>query len=671
VTLRCLTANRRGSITVIAALSLLGVVGATGLAIDLNRGYEQRIRNQRVADMAALAAAMAYKANGSETILRPTALDLVTIHGMANATINVELLADTPTAGSKAVRVSISTPLSLSLTRIFGATTSVPVGASALARLGGASTTTPCIMGLASSGNAIETQGGASINATDCAITAVGSVNNGGNSITAKKIVSGAGDIINSWGKIVADSVQYAGSLSYPSYNEGNVPAASKRTKQASTVSDPLENNMDLIAARQLLGNYRSPRAIANPVTPACSTAWTFGWSPSSNVTAYRTSDANFIVPAGNYCLKSLSITGGSVTFQPGSTVTVSNGLIVSGGASATFGSGTYRINGGFNTGSSGVTFGDGELSIGSGTTSFAGTTRIGNGPVTIAGNISLGGGTKVTMGAGDHAFKGITIGGGGWMWLGDGNLDVDGPIKIDGDSTLIAGQGDYTLANAGGDAINLSGSARFFMDDGQFSANGNIITAGGSRLVFGRTANHLIKGNMTIAGSVLFGAGRYTISGGFTNGTGGTTWPYTSPINNRTWGTTLEGVSVSGFDMAGVSVSFIMGGTLNLSGGAQTKLIAPLTTTSGGALADILMDSLTTADTNWGAGAQSTFVGVVHLPKSYVKMSGGNNTLSSGQCFTLIASRVLASGGATAGTACKSISDFYGANGGSVELVG
>ena len=62
--------------------------------------------------------------------------------------------------------------------------------------------------------------------------------------------------------------------------------------------------------------------------------------------------------------------------------------------------------------------------------------------------------------------------------------------------------------ANAGGDAITLSGSGRFFMGDGLFSANGNIVTAGGSRLVFGKTANHLINGNLSIAGSVLFGAG-------------------------------------------------------------------------------------------------------------------------------------------------------------------
>ena len=660
-----------GSVSVVAALSLIGVIGMAGLAVDLNRGYERRIATQRVADMAALAAAVAYKADGSQAILRPTAVDLVTAHGIIDATIDVALLADTPEAGAKAVRVELTTPLPFSLSRILGAAATMPVKVSAMARLAGSASATPCILGLASSGNAVETQGGATINATDCSVVGAGSVNNGGSGITAKEIVSGAADIINNYGTLSADLLRYAGSFSNPSWN-GNVPAADKRINQSTAISDPLANSMDLATARQLLGTFRTPRTIANPVTPACADIWTFGNSPSAGAAPFRQGNsAKFTVPAGNYCLSRITIDGGiTVTFQAGSTVTVANGVSVGGGSTVNFGDNVWRINGGFNSGSSGVTFGNGEVSIGAGTVSFAGTNRIGAGPVSIAANITLSGGTSLAVGAGSHGFKGISVGGGSWMTLGDGDLDVAGQIRIDGDSTLIAGTGNYTLANAGSDAITLSGSGRFFMGDGLFSANGNIVTAGGSRLVFGKTANHLINGNLSIAGSVLFGAGRYTVSGGLTNGTGGTTWPYTSPITNQSWGQTLEGVSVSGYDMAGVNVSFILGGTINLAGGARTKLIAPTSSVEGAAIADILVDSLTSQATNWGAGSQNVFSGVVHLPNSAVTMSGGNNSLSAGQCFTLIAYRVTASGGANAGTACKSISDLVGGSGGDVELV-
>ena len=258
-----------GSVSVVAALSLIGVIGMAGLAVDLNRGYERRIATQRVADMAALAAAVAYKADGSQAILRPTAVDLVTAHGITDATIDVALLADTPEAGAKAVRVELTTPLPLSLSRILGAAATMPVKVSAMARLAGSASATPCILGLASSGNAVETQGGATINATDCSVVGAGSVNNGGSGITAKEIVSGAADIINNYGTLSADLLRYAGSFSNPSWN-GNVPAADKRINQSTAISDPLANSMDLATARQLLGTFRTPRTIANPVTPAC-----------------------------------------------------------------------------------------------------------------------------------------------------------------------------------------------------------------------------------------------------------------------------------------------------------------------------------------------------------------------------------------------------------------
>jgi hypothetical protein len=200
-------------------------------------------------------------------------------------------------------------------------------------------------------------------------------------------------------------------------------------------------------------------------------------------------------------------------------------------------------------------------------------------------------------------------------------------------------------------------------MGDGEFSCSGGIATQGGSRLVFGATANHYLNGTMRIAGSVLFGQGRYTINGNFTNGTGGTTWPYTSTVTGQTYGNTLQGVSVSGFDMAGVNVTFILNGTVNLAGGAKTKLIAATSSASGGQIADILVDSQTSTATSWAAGANSIFVGMVHLPNSDVTMSGGTTTLSAGQCFMLTAKTISVTGGAATGSVCTSINSVGGSS--------
>ena len=665
--LRNLVADRGGGVSVLAALSAVSVMGMASFAVDLNRGYEAMVANQRVADMAALAAGVAYNAAKSEAILQPTADDLARVNGITSGTVVAQLVTDMPTAGAKAVRVTITVPITVTLGRVLGVGASYPVKTSATASLATQSTA-GCIVALASSGTAIETQGGATITAPNCAVAGAGTVANNGTGITAKNIVSGAGDIVNNYGTLAADLLRYAGSFTNPSWNN-NVPSADKRVKQSSTVSDPLADNLDLSSARSLIGSWRAPVALSNPTTPGGGAIWSFSSSPSAAVAGFRKGNStNFTVPTGNYTIDTLTASGGvTVTFAAGSKVTVARGVTIDGGAIVTFGNGTYRINGGF-TGS-GVTFGGGELYIGQGTVSFGGTNRIGNGPVTINAPLTLGGGTTLAIGAGAHAFGGISVGGGSWLTMGDGSLDVAGGISVGGDSTIIAGAGNVTIANPGARAISLGGSGRFFMGDGLFSANGSVFTEGGSRLVFGKTANHLINGDLTIAGSVLFGAGRYTVKGNFLNGTGGTTWPFTSPINNQTWGNTLESVDVSGYDMAGVNVSFILSGTINLAGGAKTLLMAPGTTTTGGAIADLLIDSLTSADTNWSNGATGVFSGTVHLPNSALTSSGGNSSNSSVRCFMLVAYRVTLTGGATAGSTCTGIGTGAGGSG-TVDLI-
>ena len=83
-----------------------------------------------------------------------------------------------------------------------------------------------------------------------------------------------------------------------------------------------------------------------------------------------------------------------------------------------------------------------------------------------------------------------------------------------------------------------------------------------------------------------------------------------------------------------------------------------------GGALAELIVDSLTDDNTNWTGGAANVFSGVVHFPNSNVKMAGGNTTSGGGACFSLIANRITLTGGAAAGSACKRMSDSGGSGG-------
>ncbi|WP_448658066.1 hypothetical protein ACPVPU_11465 [Sphingomonas sp. CJ99] len=655
--------DRQGTVGVIGALSLTAVIGMGGMAVDLNRGYDQRMTNQRVADMAALAAALAYKANSATSVLNPTAVDVTRLNGLSNASVTAELVNDYPTSGSKAVKVTLSTQVPIAMAAAIGFSGTYTVRVTSYAALNSSLPTAPiCILGLSTSGDAVSTSGGATIDAPECAVVGVGNVNNGGTRINARNIISGSGSITNNYGTLTTESLRYAGSFNNPAWN-GNVPAADKRLQTATGIVDPLANNAALAAARSLLGSTTAPDALTNPVTPVGSN-WTFSSSPDSTVAGFRQGNsAKYTVPAGTYTIGTLTVAGGiEVTFAPGSTITIAGG-VNNGGNKLEFGNGDIRINGGLNVGSSGIKFGNGSLHVGSGPVTGGGTNVIGDGTVIFNTDLNVAGGASLAIGNGTHQFRSLAVGGGSWLRMGTGNVSVSNGITVGGNSTLAMGNGDYRFGSGSGDAINLSGSAVMIMGDGQFSANGNITTAGGSRIVFGRTTNHLINGNMTIAGSALFGTSRYTINGNFTNGTGGTTWPYTSPVTGQTYGNTLEGVSVTGFDMAGVNVTFVLNGTFNLAGGAKTKLMANPSSVSGGAIADVLIHSLTSSATNWAAGAQNVFVGAVHLPNSDVTMSGGTTTLSAGQCFMLIANRVTATGGAAAGSACAGVA--YSANSG------
>ena len=663
-----LRANIRGGIGVIAALSLPAVIGAAGLAADLNRGLAQREIDQRAADMAALGAATAYKASASAAILQPTAQDIVAVNGLSGAAVSATLVANYPATGSQAVKVTVSQTLPYTLSRVLGFSRSYTVTAESYASLASAPAyAAPCFLALYNGSQALTTSGGATIGGTGCAVAAVGSIANGGTSITASDIISGSGAISNDYGTLSAKSLRYAGAFTNPSWNT-NVPPANARVNQATTLVDPWASSRELSQARAQIGVYVAVPTLSNPTTAGkTATNWSFDYSPVAPVKAYQTSQGNYTVPAGTYAIGKLSVAGGvSVTFQSGSTITVDSGL-ANAGKALTFGDVNLSVNGGFDTGSSGITIGKGTLSIGSGTATFNGTNIKGDGAVAINAVLTMGGGQKLTMGAGQHYFGGFVLSGGGSVTMGPGAFVAQKGVQIAGGSELSIGAGDVAIGPDGNsNAISVSGGANLFMGDGAFGANGNIVTSGGSRIIFGRTLNHQINGALTIDGGALFGAGRYTIKNGLTNtvGSNGGLWPFTSSFSGKTYGQSIGGQSTGGFDMVGADVTFILGGVLNLGGGAKTKLIAPFASVSGGQIADMLLHTMSGSTTAWAAGAGNNFSGTVYLPNSTVTLSGGNSTLSAGQCFVLIAYKITATGGAALGTACATMISAYGSGG-------
>ena len=111
--------DRRASATTIVALSLPVVIGAVGLAFDINRGYGQRVMNQRVADMAALAAAMEYQRDDAVDIDAVAGV-IAMANGLTGAVVDAELLTDFPNEGETAVEVTISRAVPFALASVLG-----------------------------------------------------------------------------------------------------------------------------------------------------------------------------------------------------------------------------------------------------------------------------------------------------------------------------------------------------------------------------------------------------------------------------------------------------------------------------------------------------------------------------------------------------------------------
>ena len=667
-----LLAEKQGGIGIMVGLSLPMVIGSIGLAFDANRGIEERIVNQRAADMAALGAAMAYMSSQNDSVLQPTAVDIGRVNGVSGATVTATVVSNYPNEGDQSVKVNVTSRVPFTLARVLGFSGTYAVGSTSYASLVSASQfAAPCFLALNGDSDDFTTNGGAVVNAPDCSVAAVGSIDHKSTGITAHDVIAGTGDISMTYGYLTADSARYAGAFDAPSWNTSY---PQKLVNKGTTLVDPWASDANLISARTQLGSYSAPVALSDPDTSShCSSPvdWSLGWNPNSNSPVYSYwTGSGYNIPAGTYCIKSLSTGGGlNINFASGSTVYITKGFANS-ASSFTFGNVNLYVNGGFDSGSSGVTIGNGDLWLGSGKISWKGTNHKGDGNVYMNDALSLGGGQTLVMGAGEHYFGGLSLDGGGSAIMGDGNFSARAGITVGGGSELAVGNGNIAIGTGnGGNAIKLSGSAKFLMGDGTFSANGDIDTAGGSRIAFGATNNHYINGDMKIAGSALFGRGRYTVNGSFVNGTGGTTWPYTSSLTGQTYGTTIDGVSVSGYDMAGINVTFVLADGFDLSGGAKTKLWASSSSVTGSMIADLLVDSLTDDNIDWTGGSANDFDGAIHFPNAQIKMAGGNSTGGSGKCFTLIGGRIWLTGGATAGTACQSVIDAYGGTGNSSTI--
>jgi hypothetical protein len=473
--LRAFRSADSGAVSIIGAFSLVGMIGAIALSVELGQGYVAFQSNQRTADMAALGGAGAYVAQRDQKVLLATANDIANANGARTSQVTARFIANYENSGVDVIRVDVRSTIPLYFARVLKSDASYEVTSTGVASLPSASAPA-CIIAL--NGN-VSVSGGAAITAKDCAVTSNKSTSVvGGSRITAKGLSTTDNLKVEGGSHVTATDVLYGGSTS----TQAGSSITGSQSRRSVTVADPLDGNAKLASAFNALGAHTTP---AKPSVPTGEDL-TLGYYPTTMTFQGRTSTlANGVwtFPPGTYAIRNLNTQSLTLNIQGPSVVTVSGSVNVGGG----------------------------------------GKLIIGDGPVSIAAPVNLSGGTSMQIGAGRHYLGRITLGGGSNITLGAGNLDVDGPINISGGgSRMTVGAGDVAVGAANGKGIELSGGGELRFGHGRFSSAGSIVTQGGSTLAIGDTATHYINGDLDLRGTVILGRGLYLINGAFSNTTGG-----------------------------------------------------------------------------------------------------------------------------------------------------
>jgi Putative Flp pilus-assembly TadE/G-like len=654
--LRGLLGDRRGSISVLSAFVLVGVIGVSALALEYGHGLLQKTENQRVADLAAYAGALVYNSTSSTASAESAANNVAALNGLSgDATPTV---VTSPTGdGNQAMQVTVTSNVPLLLARVLTSNTTMAVSATAYAEM--KSNAPACVVALSGSGSGVALTGGATLSATGCTVAS--------NSTVTAHACSNT---------ITTPIVDYdAGTPPTCSL----VPPAGKSSVQTNktTTADPLAGNSQVSTATARISTVS---AIASPSAPvvAGGTAVSFGYSkvttlPSGCTDSFSSPIHTVTCTSGStYTFGKITLSGGiTVNFNTsGSSSTIykfSSDIDASGGATAlSFGPGTYDIAGGIiATGSLPMTFGAGTFNIGTATS----TSNCGG---TSGYSICIGGSARVIFG-GPSAF---VLAGGIYQ-------DASGMPST---PALSFGYGTTTNSfnigkSSNGYSLNDANGATLFGDatgsGDLFQMAGNLTTTGGSCVAVSAAAEHDINGSINGSGGIVLGSGIYTINGyvALGNSSGGNV--SNCPTSGATTGLSALGVTLvisgaSTVSCGSTTSAFCLG-----AGYSTVDLTAPTSSSSlGSSTAGLAVigpqSSSNTATASFTSGATNTRIsGAFYFPNGQVYMDGGatlHDTVDTGACLELIGSEVTLNAGSTVGSTCTGLGG--GSTGATVALV-
>jgi Flp pilus assembly protein TadG len=660
----------RGNIAVIFALTLPILLGVAGLVTEYGYSLSVQANNQRTADLAAYAGALAYTSGNSTTVMTSAAKRVGELNGVTPANVAVDLVTSPRDSANKAVRAVVTVDNPLFLAPIVGASNTVRIVTVSYAEIGAG--VTGCIIALDGSKSGVTLSGGTKITASSCAVSSNSKVDVPcGTTITAK-------------------SVTYGSNLSQP------CTGITANTITKATTTDPLAGNAAVATARARFTTLAAQTSPAAPAMTAPSGGYSidFAYNPSSTqaqataagCTASQSGSTwTLTCPQGTskvYNFANLTFGGGiNFSFNPsgtaGTTYNFSGPLSVS--STTIFGPGIYNFGGAVSATSYGsTTFGDGTYNFaqtfntgGSGTVTFgAGTFNFAKGIITAGSVVTTFGAGTFNMGrsattCNSSTFSLCNNSSGATTFAGPSTFKFEGGFANGGGSTLTMGSGTTNIFQLGpsgaGDAINLGGGSKTYLADATtFELGGNLWgpNGGGSCLVISAAAQHDIRGSVNLAGAVIMGAGVYTIDGYFAlgaSGGGGT------PCNGYTISVKATGVNIVLSGKTTPASGSCSGMAFCVAAGySNIEITAPSTGTLAN-LAVIGPAAITAGATFAEGGSGGKISGAFYFPVGAISMSGGAGVAGGSTCLQLIGSLISLSGGTTAASECIAASSGGG----------
>lgn len=463
---RRLRDSTRGGVALIGALSLTSIVGMGAFAVEATQGYAAKTNNQRIADMAALAGALAYNVNSNPSEMTATARALVVAQGLPANSADVALVTDAATS-QQLVEVTITTSVPLALAKVFNAAPSYEVSA-----VGAATTTTtatvtpPCIAALdGAPANAVTMGGGTVLSAAGCSINSSAGVSvSGGARITAQQVNSGK-------------TVSITGGASVTTSPTANNIVQNKAGAASDWMREDTRLKTILCQVNKLTGTSDADYADGNTVcisplvTPGLASGpdWNLNYSPAGEVAAYRTGSTYVIPITSTRTINSLTLAGGiTATFVGGGSDLTIGSITMGGGTILHVGSGNITINGAINM--NGNASADFDIGVGN--------------TVTTGSTINLAGGARLCFTANC-----------GPPTAAAGAFVVGGRIDTNGGSTIIFPKAVTHVIN--GD-LSLQGNSTF--GSGNYIIRGNFTNNTGGSMV-GTDVTFALGGTFTLSG--------------------------------------------------------------------------------------------------------------------------------------------------------------------------